>query len=184
MNIFPLEYNKNDEFLINWETSPESYDRLRLNKMILEYAQLLSAACNILSGKEIAPYKTTHTNHPCSVWSRQSKDNFERLLTLGIKTCETYTKREYRQHKSGDVIFQAKKLYSGLSFPISVYTKPPLAMPPEYKTEDIVASYRKYWISKPNMVYHEGQIPDWFEKDRKIPYKIKTDQGIIGIHKE
>lgn len=184
MNIFLLEYNQNDDFKIDWEKSPESYDRLRLNKMILEYAQLLSTACNVLSGgKQISPYKTTHVNHPCSIWCRESKENFERLLSLAIKTCETYTKREYRHHKSEDVIIKLKNLYKAITFPNVGYTRPHLAMPPQYKSDDIVEAYRKYWVDKPKMVYYPSYIPHWFEKNRVMPYQIKTDLGIITVHK-
>jgi hypothetical protein len=43
-------------------------------KMTLESAQMLSTVINELGGE--GPYKSTHVNHPCSVWARQSLGNF------------------------------------------------------------------------------------------------------------
>lgn len=44
-------------------------------KMILESAQLLCTAVNEAAGKEVAPYKSTHVNHPCSIWSWSGIDD-------------------------------------------------------------------------------------------------------------
>lgn len=64
--------------------SAQSLDDLRLNKMILETAQLLSGAARLLFGlteKDIPElYKLTHKNHPCSIWARKNKHNFIWLL--------------------------------------------------------------------------------------------------------
>jgi Pyrimidine dimer DNA glycosylase len=84
MNIFVV--NKNPKICAS------ILDDLRLNKMILETAQLLSCAyVHLFDGlwpqhqKEL--YKVTHVNHPCSIWARKSVKNyvwlteyFERLV--------------------------------------------------------------------------------------------------------
>lgn len=41
-----------------------------------------------------------HFKHPASVWGRQSKENFEWLLTHGLAQCEEYTHRYKREHDS------------------------------------------------------------------------------------
>jgi len=49
----------------------KALDDLRLNKMIIETAQLLSTAMRVqgYTGNDI--YKSTHVNHPCAVWARR-----------------------------------------------------------------------------------------------------------------
>ena len=49
-------------------------------KMILEYAQILCTVLHEL-GQE-APYRPTHRNHPCTVWARESLDNWIWLRAL------------------------------------------------------------------------------------------------------
>ena len=65
-------------------------DDKRLIKMVLETTQLLSTTLSIL-GSEKAPYKPTHKNHPCSVWVRESLDNFLWCVEYGLALCDEYT---------------------------------------------------------------------------------------------
>lgn len=46
-------------------------------KMLIEYTQMLCTAINLAGGS--APYRTTHQNYPCSVWTRQSIDKLPRI---------------------------------------------------------------------------------------------------------
>jgi hypothetical protein len=60
-------------------------DDLRLNKMILETAQILSTVIRSHGGYIVDQYnnilyKSTHANHPCTVWARKKIDNFNWLL--------------------------------------------------------------------------------------------------------
>ena len=72
-------------------------DDKRVVKMCLETAQLLSTAVNLSGGR--STYKTTHANHPCSVWTRQSKGNYAWLLRHFYFLCKEYEKRYNREHK-------------------------------------------------------------------------------------
>lgn len=78
--------------------SAKYLDDRRLNKMILESAQLLSTAINLNGGN--APYKTTHKNHPVSKWTRKSKGNYSWLLKHFIALCLEFSKRRNKVHKS------------------------------------------------------------------------------------
>lgn len=78
MNIFVLDENpfkaaqllfKDDIYMKN----------KRSKKMILESAQLLSTALNEYNSG-LPVYKTTHKNHPCAIWVRQSRQNYTWLL--------------------------------------------------------------------------------------------------------
>ncbi len=89
-------------------------------KMIIEYAQMLCTSHRVLDGKQIIElsktnrkikrwviddtelntklYKSTHVNHPCSVWIRQSILNYSWLYELFIKLCDEYMYRFGKTH--------------------------------------------------------------------------------------
>lgn len=73
-------------------------DDKRLNKMIIESAQLLSTALNCYGIK--APYKSTHINHPCNIWVRESRSNYVWLLEHYKALSDEYTRRYDKFHKS------------------------------------------------------------------------------------
>ena len=79
-------------------------DDKRLVKMVLETAQLLSSAVNLSYGDKIAPYKTAHKGHPCTLWAKQSQGNFQWLLDHGYALGMEYTQRYQKTHKSMLVI--------------------------------------------------------------------------------
>jgi hypothetical protein len=54
----------------------KALDDVRVNKMILETAQLLCTAHHLHGTATFDMYKPTHANHPCAVWVRQSQDNY------------------------------------------------------------------------------------------------------------
>ncbi len=68
MNIFIL-----DEDITK---SAQAHCDKHVVKMILESAQLLCTAVNYYAGEQVTPYKSTHMNHPCSIWVRESLANF------------------------------------------------------------------------------------------------------------
>jgi hypothetical protein len=72
-------------------------DDCRCVKMVLETAQMLSTAISYCGG--LGPYKITHINHPCSVWTRQSKANYRWLYSHFEALCSEYTKRYHKTHK-------------------------------------------------------------------------------------
>ena len=69
-------------------------------KMILESGQMLCAA----HPPEAAPWKRTHYNHPCTVWTRTTKSNYLWLASHGLALCEEYTNRYDKRHKAEDVL--------------------------------------------------------------------------------
>ena len=94
MNIFASSYNPLE--------SAQALDDKRVVKMVLESAQLLSTAMNEtgLPG----PYKTTHKNHPCSIWVRENRQNYLWLYSHFYSLCGEYQKRFHKQHKCFDYI--------------------------------------------------------------------------------
>ena len=83
-------------------------DNRRVVKMILETAQMLSTAVRetVPEGTKLPPslYRTTHRNHPCSKWARETQGNFAWLVQYGAALCVEYRLRYGKQHKSLDVI--------------------------------------------------------------------------------
>ena len=113
-------------------------------KMVLESAQMLCTAVNVLGGE--ARYKTAHVNHPCSVWARQSLGNFIWLYDHGMALAKEYTERYGKRHKSEEVIQNCMDEIRPLPLYDLKRTPHPLCMPDVYKTTDVVESYRSFYI--------------------------------------
>lgn len=77
--------------------SAKYLDTKRVNKMILESAQILSTA-RYLWGYG-APYRPTHIHHPCVIWAASSKGNYIWLLQHFIALCDTFKHRRNKIHK-------------------------------------------------------------------------------------
>lgn len=128
-------------------------------KMTLEIAQLLCTTAN-LSGFD-APYKTTHINHPCSLWVRESLDNWFWLVEHGIAVANEYTKRYGKRHKSQDIIEWCFQNIPNL--PEIGLTPFAQAMPETHKNPDAVEAYRTYYReSKAAIATWKTEIPHWF----------------------
>ena len=84
----------------------EYLDDIRANKMLLETTQLLCTALNYHAGSKITPYKSTHINHPCTVWARETKANWLWLYTYAIELSARYIRHRGRRHKCTDILVQ------------------------------------------------------------------------------
>ena len=87
------------------------------------------------------PYKSTHKNHPCTVWSRESLSNYMWLRELTLELHKEYQYRYGKLHKSGLVA-------ESLPIPnINDYGLFPFAqaIPDEYKDKNFVKAYRAYY---------------------------------------
>lgn len=163
MNIFAIEGSGND---IDWVKSAQSQDNYRVVKMILESTQMLCCALNELSGAQVTPYRSTHKNHPSTKWVRESSANFESLVVHTMALLEEYSSRFGKVHKCASVLEHCIDGYSPSLFPRQEPTILPLCMPPEYKSDNIVESYRSFYASKPRMRYPKDKVPHWFVEHR------------------
>lgn len=155
-------------------------------KMVLESTQMLCTAY------DDAPYKHTHKNHPCSVWSRDNLFNHMWLLVHAYALADEYSRRYNKTHKceevldwveegltlrdewfgdlleldkeyiwedAADLVLTAKAAMRSpyMAAPHESYWTDdhykrlsafPLAMPDEYKTDDPVESYRKFYAAE------------------------------------
>jgi hypothetical protein len=85
-----------------------------------------------------------------------------------VVTLATYLGREFfvrygKNHKSRDVLVaELLKAPPAMYDMPATWSDPPLAMPDQYKSNDAVESYRRYYASKSAtmpMLYHRGDRP-------------------------
>ena len=118
-------------------------------KMILETAQMLSTAYQKHCGNDDNLYKSAYPKHPMTIWVGESVENFKFAYNLGIELSIQYTKRYKKIHKSTQIImmFSMGRMFNVEDrFPSQYFTRPPLCMPDEYKSDDYIQSYRNYYI--------------------------------------
>ena len=137
-----------------------------LSKMIIETAQMLSAAHHE-TGSPLSDqvYKLTHKNHPSTIWTRSSTDHYSWLYELFRELNNEFSYRRGKIHASW------KKLShllcnnpSGLS--CDGFEPPPQCMGDEFKGEDTVEAYRRYYHSKDFAKWEWGrEKPSWFNNE-------------------
>jgi hypothetical protein len=129
-------------------------------KMILEAAQVLCTAVWLNGGS--APYKPAHKKHPCTLWCAESLSNW---LFLKELCCELNEEFRYRydkkvNHKSWDVI----KELPIPEIPDKGLTPFVQAMPVQYKGEDAVEAYRRYYVGAKHSfaAWSKREDPEWY----------------------
>jgi hypothetical protein len=130
-------------------------------KMITEHNQLLCGVHRFLGHD--APYKKTHINHPCAKWVRESKSNYLWLADYNLELCFEYTSRYDKIHKGLQVTNWA---LGNIPDIVDVgLTKHALAMPIECMSDDVVASYRNYYIKHKSHIakWKHNQKPTWWK---------------------
>jgi hypothetical protein len=127
-------------------------------KMPLETAQMLCVP--FVS----APYKPTHTKHPCTLWALSSLENYNWLLEHGVALSHEYTARYGRVHASEEVIWWCYEGLPALGLPSLGLQVPALAMPDRFKCDDPVESYRAYYMgAKVDLAkWEHGNPPYWW----------------------
>ena len=158
MNIFILH--------TDIQQNVQQYVDKHVVKMPLESAQMLCTVANELCGKQVAPYKSTHINHPCTIWARQSKQNFEYLFALmvAIDIERQYRFNSAENHLSVTKLIQANILQYADMLPNSGLTDFAQCMPEPYKVAgDAVSAYRNYYnCEKRNLFkWTKRNTPDW-----------------------
>lgn len=145
MNIFYLDHDP--------ALAAQYHNDKHVIKMILETAQILSTVCRT-KGLD-AGYKSTHSNHPCTVWAGRNLSNFNWLRDLAKALNDEYKYRYYKlfNHKSYDVIRRLPTPEFDLNLP--TITTPALAMPDECKVDCPVQSYRNYYMK------HKRDLAKW-----------------------
>lgn len=149
-------------------------------KIILEAVQMLCTAKLLISGDNFEPepgiklYKSTHKNHPVSIWVRTSLENYIWTLDL-IDAMHNEWKYRYdhpasKEHKSYIVAKYLRKYAPNADdFPCTGLTPFAQAMPNEYKGEDAIEAYRRYYQSP-----EKQKIAAWKKRGPPAWYSIST----------
>jgi len=169
MNLFILS-------LCVRECSEFMFDK-HIVKIILEAVQMLCTAKHVLEPDDVDRtdatvklYKMAHKNHPVSIWVRSSLENYMWTISLVEAMHEEwrfrYNHPAKKEHKSFAVAMYLKQnAPSADKFPQTGLTRFALAMPNEYKTDDPIESYRKYYQSKEKQrlaSWKKREIPSWY----------------------
>jgi hypothetical protein len=152
MNIFVLDSNL--------KKCAEYHANRHVVKMIIEYNQLLCSA-HWLTDSE-APYKLTHKNHPCAIWTRECIENYIWLADLCLELCKEYTYRYGKKHATIEKCF-----FTLQSPPHGLrtwdWTKPPSAMDESYIiSDDPIVNYRNYYK------YGKTKLHAWKNRDTPV----------------
>ena len=177
MNIFVLD--------LNIKLCSQYHCDQHCRKMIIEYAQMLSTAHRLLDGgkmqsiknnrkystyvlqddRESVLYKSTHINHPSSIWARQSSENYLWLYSLFIELSQEFFRRYGKHHAT---FLKLKDVLSVLPNNITKdsLTSIPQCMPDQFKNESVVEAYRNFYIldkaQKFKVTWTNREIPRWF----------------------
>ena len=109
------------------------------------------------------PWKLTHANHPCAIWTRASIENYSWHLELMKNLLIEFSNRYEKKHKSWAVHNWLKQntppdLSSGK-------TPFPICMKEEYKiSSDPVVCYREYYLKDKVRFakWKKGNVPLWW----------------------
>jgi hypothetical protein len=139
-------------------------------KMILECNQLL---CTTFWMRDIeAPYRKTHYNHPCAIWARESRGNFEWLLKHTSALLMEYTKRYKKIHKSNQVfdwIVDNKHLLKfdkeeQTEFAVAISQNQKCRQLSDFDNLPVVEKYREYYNHDKSYMakWQYSKTPDWY----------------------
>lgn len=149
MNIF-VPYRKAS-------LNAQMLDDLRLNKMILEGAQMLCSALHRHNASDV-PYKNAHERHPCTLWTGNTQGNFQYLYNLAMQMLlerEYRTGREPSTHKCYAVIQWCFKHRHML---VAGPTTPFVNCTTDYKHLPVHEAYKKQMVDKWNS---DVRKPTW-----------------------
>ena len=144
-------------------TSAKALDDLRLNKMIIETAQLLCTAMTYHGYNNPNIYKSTHVNHPCSVWARETESNFRWLVKYFDALHEERMLRTGKAHQSYIKIWP--ELCNGWNL-IPKGPLTPFANCSYYKGQEVHSAYKetmkmKWLLDKRPPKWTNTNKPSW-----------------------
>jgi len=167
-------------------------------KMILESAQLLSAAHRLLDGtlvegkkyvtgslparwrktkkwelpddREQVLYKASHINHPSAVWARSNIDHYRYLFDLFQCLIDEYRYRYKKEHKCIELLSPLFETPFNVDYE-APWVDPPQAMPEDSKVPgDTVRAYRNYYIN------HKHHFAKWTRREVPFWYSVISEK--------
>jgi hypothetical protein len=170
MNIFVLDTDP--------EQAAEWHCDRHINKMVIEYAQILSTAAwkNDFHDPDRMYKPVPHMNPKVHDWAAESSDNFIWLLKLARAVADEYEHRYGREHASYTKVI-SKMDISDIRCPSEGITERPLCMPDILKTEDDpVRSYRDFYIHGKDwrLSWFNRERPEWYPEHKEtMNYKVE-----------
>lgn len=161
-------------FVLDWDPlkAAEYHCNKHVVKMVLESGQMLCTAhwvghlysrgrtldsfdrvkdaqawvAESVPARHLPPWKMSHVNHPCSVWTRASLGNYRWHSELGLALCAEYTKRYGKVHKAQAVhewlATHTPPAWGTLSRNLLPW---PICVPDDCQGFDAIQSYRDYY---------------------------------------
>lgn len=148
-------------------------DDVRINKMIVESAQMLSTVIRRYGVGNGIHYKSAYQNHPCTLWAGETRGNFLWLCDHALAMCAIYTKTRGREHASERVIQFCYKL----AHKVKAGDVTEFADCTEFKDRKdipIIERYRLFmnlkWNErdKKNPTWRNRKVPDWYTKKELV----------------
>ena len=161
MNIFVLDRDPN--------VAARMHCDKHVPKMILETAQMLSTAHHVYDTPQAQfVYKKAHLNHPCTIWVRDSVDNYQWAYDLFRALNDQFEARRGKTHlswtKLGQILSETPPLPSCGLTPFAQ------AMPDHYKQADAVEAYRAYYKGDKapfaKWEWPTAQTPSWWNSTK------------------
>lgn len=156
MNIFVYD--------LDHKTNAKYHPDSHIIKMPLEIAQMLSTTYRVLVGDSDRVYKTSHLNHPCTIWMRESYANFMYAIELFYALHDEWNERygHNKIHASFNVVNFVEKLPKEL-FPKQYLTPFAQAMDEKYRNSDVVKAYRDYFNGEKLHLakWKNREVPKW-----------------------
>lgn len=145
------------------QTSARYYTNKHVVKQPVEIAQILCTCLHIKGINDERLYKPTHPHHPWVKWCCEDWNNFGWLLVFYHFLSREYSFRYNKQHATNKI---ANLCWTVSYFPmptISQHTPFPLCMPDQYKVDDVVQSYRNYYIGEKSHLFQwkNRPKPEW-----------------------
>jgi hypothetical protein len=157
MNIFILDRNPT-------QAARDHCDK-HVVKMILESGQLLATVHHLVRpSKRMPPIKATHRHHPCSVWVRESLDNYRWLARLAVELVNEYEVRYGKAHRWKMHLHW----FASHEPPLPEIGMTPFAqvMPAMYRNKNTVRAYRAYYRGeKAYFARWKTRTPSWWKND-------------------
>ena len=184
MNLFYLDHDL--------DKCAEYHIDRHVGKMILEAAQLLTTTIWIdkllgyvprklnkeeldvindakrmepnIDDRTFTRYLPTHVSHPSAIWVRSSLEHYYWTVNYANALNDEGIYRGYKSHAS---CAEVNRMPEPTRLPDMGWCTPTLAMPDQLKSNDAVASYRKFYMldKGPFASWKRRGKPDWWDDD-------------------
>ena len=157
----------------------QAHQDAHVGKMLLEAVQLLCTAFSVPSkpfvqtmhgmhwsyltpecrlAADLLPYSHTHINHPCALWVRASRANFDRAIELAEALAAEFRYRFDKSHGSEAALNWVKRHRGEAQVPDGPLTPYALAMP-EATPHNTIVAYCTYYRAEKRGHWRKSRDP-------------------------